>query len=147
MHSAKALWLIALLVASACAPSPRVSSQQAIEDATRECKTPHLVLVGEPQNIRTRLMTLSEAVQLIVTDAGSTSYARPMNTLVWLVQMDGQLQLVGGPLPPGGRSGQPVPTPLSYFGTCSVVVDANTGEAFVITGGPIGRQPTAKPYP
>jgi hypothetical protein len=149
MQYAKTLWLIALVIISACASPPAVSNQEAIEIATRACKTPHLILVGEPQNIRTQLITLREADKLIMAGAGSTNYERPMSTRVWLVQMDGRLELVGGPPPPNtplGQSAIQTPSP-SRFGTCSVFIDARTGVAFFVHDSPNATQPTVKPYP
>jgi hypothetical protein len=149
MQYARTLWLMALVIISACASPPAVSNQQAIAIATRACRTPHLILVGEPKNIRAQLITLSEADKLIMAGAGSTNYERPMSTIIWLVQMDGRLELVGGPPPPNtplGQSAIQTPSP-SRFGTCSVFIDAKTGDPFFVHNSPNATQPTVKPYP
>ncbi len=117
-------------------PTPTISQDQAIEIATSGCKTPHLVLVGEPQNIKTQLLTLEEADQLIRGEGETTNYGVPMDTRVWLVQMDGQLQLVGGPVPvptEGGKGITATP-PQPFWGTCSVILDADSGTILVIRG-------------
>jgi hypothetical protein len=80
-------------------PATPITRAQAIDIASLACRIPHLVLVGTPRNIRAQLVTLDQANQL--TSSGGT-LARPglsSGSPVWLVQMDGQLQLVGGPLP------------------------------------------------
>ncbi len=43
--------------------TPMISSDKAIEIAIGGCKITHLVLVGEPKNIHTKLITLEESVR------------------------------------------------------------------------------------
>ena len=127
---------------SACASPPTptatpiISQEKAIEIAIGGCKIPHLVLVGEPKNIRTKLLTLEDADKLIRVEGETTNYGIPMDTRVWLVQMDGQLQLVGGPLPvitEDSRVATPTP-PQPFWGTCSVILDANSGRLISVSG-------------
>jgi hypothetical protein len=127
---------------SACATSPTptasptISSDKAIEIAIGACKTPHLVLIGQPQNIQTKLLTLEEADKVTRVDGETTSYGMPMDTRVWLVQMDGQLQLVGGPAPVVSEDSQvatPTP-PQPFWGTCSVIMDAQSGVIILVRG-------------
>jgi hypothetical protein len=80
-------------------PTPMIDNEKAIEQAIRRCKRLHLVLVGNPTNIHTSLLSLEEADKLIKTEGEITYYRESMDTKVWLIQMDGQLQLVGGPEP------------------------------------------------
>jgi hypothetical protein len=108
--------------------TPNISSDKAIELAIGDCRIPHLVLVGEPTNIHTKLLTLGET--------GFPNDGIPMDTMVWLVQMDGQLQLVGGPAPiasPDGRFYTPTPS-QPFWGTCTVILDANSGRLYGVRG-------------
>jgi hypothetical protein len=117
--------------------APQITREKAIQLATGYCKIPHLVLLGEPENVRAKLLTLAEADQQTRTAGSITNYDIPLDTLVWLVQMDGQLQLVGGP-PPVITPGSATPTPPQPFkGICSVILDANSGTLIVETGEPI----------
>jgi hypothetical protein len=127
---------------SACASlpapttTPAISRDEAIEIAISGCKTPHLVLVGQPENIRAKLLSLEEADKLTSVDRETTSYGIPMDTSVWLVQMDGQLQLVGGPAPvvaEGGQAATPTP-PQPNWGTCIVIVNASSGDLILVRG-------------
>ena len=113
-----------------------ISRERAIETATGECKIPHLVLLGEPQNIRAQLMTLQEADRLTNQEGSQNFYDITMDSSVWLVQMDGMLQLVGGPLPIDPTSHLPVtPTPSTpAWGTCKVIINADTGRTILISG-------------
>ncbi len=57
-----------------------------------------------------------------------------MDTKVWFVQMDGPLQLVGGPEPAVTLDSQtetPTP-PQPFFGTCIAVVDASSGDLIFV---------------
>lgn len=116
--------------------TPSISKDKAIEIAIGGCKTPHLVLIGVPTNIRAKLLTLNEADKLTSEKGETTNYEIPMDTLVWLVQMDGQLQLVGGPAPVITNDSQiTTPTPSQPFqGTCSVILDANSGNLISVHG-------------
>jgi hypothetical protein len=127
---------------SACATlptptaTPIINRDKAIETAISGCKTPHLVLVGEPQNIHATLMNLAEADKLTRIEGETTSYGIPMNTQVWLVQMEGELQLVGGPAPAVTRDSQvitPAP-PQPFWDTCTVVIDAGSGAIIFVRG-------------
>jgi hypothetical protein len=114
---------------------PPISSAKAIEIAAGGCKIPHLVLQGEPQNIHAQLMTLQEADKL-TADGGFTNYEIPLDSPVWLVQMDGMLLLVGGP-PTIVPTGNPVVTPTPpqpFWGTCKVIINANTGNIIGVRG-------------
>jgi hypothetical protein len=111
-----------------------IGSEKAIEFAISGCKIPHLVLVGDPINIRTKLLSLEEADKLTKVEGETTNYAQPMDTKVWLVQMDGQLQLVGGPKPVitiDSQTGTPTP-PQPFFGTCIAVLDASSGNLIFV---------------
>jgi addiction module HigA family antidote len=116
--------------------TPAINRDQAIEIAIGGCKIPHLVLVGEPTNIRTKLMTLAQADEQTRAAGETTNYDIPMDTLVWMVQMDGNLQLVGGPAPPVSPDGRyNTPTPAQpFWGTCTAVLDAITGRLIFIRG-------------
>ena len=127
---------------SACTSSPTqsetpiISSDKAIEIAVGGCKIPHLVLVGEPHNIQTKLLTLEEADKLTGAEGETTNYGIPMDTKVWLVQMDGQLQLVGGPVAIVTEDSRVVTQtpPKPFEGTCSVIIHASSGSIIVIRG-------------
>lgn len=123
--------LLALLSACASLRLPAISKQKAIEDGILYCKEADVALVSEPQNIRARVITLGEADRLTRPKGEPpNSYAQPLNTRVWFVQMDGQMQLVGGPAPtqtPIGQVATAIPHPL-WWGTCTYVLDANTRE-------------------
>jgi len=117
--------------------TPTVSRDKAIEAAISGCKIPHLVLVGDPQNIRAKLATLEEADQQMRAPGDYTNYSKPSDYPVWLVQMDGQLLLIGGPLPVITKDGQLIAvTPTQsqpYRGTCMVIVDALTGQVIEVS--------------
>lgn len=116
--------------------TPAISRDKAIEIAISGCKTPHLVLVGQPQNIRAMLLNLEEADKLTNVEGEATSYGMPMDAMVWLVQMDGQLQLVGGPAPvvtEGGQAATPTP-PQPSWGTCTIIVNAGSGDIILVRG-------------
>ncbi len=115
--------------------SPSITVDDAIKTAISACKTPHLVLIGEPQNIRPKLTTLEEADKFVISQGGTTSnYGIPMSSQVWMVQMDGQLQLVGGPLPVAtDESGISTPNPSKpAWGTCTAVINANSGDLIFV---------------
>jgi hypothetical protein len=119
-----------------------ISRDKSIEIATMACRVPHMVLMGEPRNIRAQLVTLGEADQLTRSSGEYTNYDQPLNTLVWLVQMDGTLQLVGGPAtmpaPPGVLTATP---PQPFEGTCSVLINANIGDWIGVRDKPTVTQP------
>jgi hypothetical protein len=116
-------------------PTPSINASQAIETAISACKTPHLVLIGEPQNIRSKLTNLEEADKFALSMGETTAdYGIPMDSQVWMVQMDGQLQLVGGPLPAATNDRKmSTPTPSQpVWGTCTVVIDARSGKLIFV---------------
>jgi len=130
-------------------PTTEISREKAIETATAGCQTPRLVLIGDPQNIRAELMTLEEADGLLREPGESNTYAIPMDRLVWLVQMDGTLQLIGGPAPideEGNRVVNPTPRPPSW-GTCTVILDATSGDRLSIHGNWHPSDSTPPPTP
>jgi hypothetical protein len=142
-----ALMAALIVVLSACEPvsspalttptaPPVINRDKAIEIAIGGCKIPHLVLVGEPKNIQAKLLTLDEAYKLTREEGSTTNFGIPMDTSVWMVQMDGQLQLMGGPAPvasPDGRFNTPTPS-QPFWGTCIAVLDANSGKIIFIRG-------------
>ena len=140
--------IIYLLLAAGCSvafpvatrppvPTPTlataISQDKAIELAIGGCRIPHLVLVGDPENIRTQLMSLGQADQLTRTINETNSYSQPVDTWVWLVKMDGLLQIVGGPPQRQDETAEP-PTPPPFWGTCTVIVDASTGDVITVRG-------------
>jgi hypothetical protein len=154
------LSIFALVFATACAlaPIPATSSatpptpitrERAIDIATQACRIPHLVLVGAPRNVRAQLVTLDEANQLTSSDGTLTSPGLSPGSLVWLVQMDGQFQLVGGPAPlptPAAQSATAAP-PQPFEGTCTVLVDANTGKFIKVRDQANPNAPLVTPSP
>jgi hypothetical protein len=56
------------------------------------------------------------------------------------VQMEGTLQLVGGP-PPEPSEGATATAPAPFEGTCAAMVDSETGEMFSVTAWPLGGTP------
>lgn len=120
--------LIAFLFTSGCAATQPITPNRAVEIATRECRTPQVVLVSEPRNTRTSLLSLEEADRVMAGVSAGRGFA--MDTKVWLVQMDGELQVSGGPRPPNTPFGQvaTLTPPPVFSGTCSVVILATTGE-------------------
>jgi len=137
MHLIGIVLLLGLAVAcTATSPAPQttvptiaISSESAIQLAIQGCRKPHLVLVGEPEAIKATLMSLAEADQIVSEKGEHTSYSQPTNTTVWLVQIDGLFQRVGGPRLASGS--EPTPSPL-WTGACLVIVDANKGDVLVI---------------
>lgn len=137
IRTAQSFLLIAVVsLISACTSSPTstqtpmIDSEKAIELAINGCKKPHLVLVGEPTSIRTTLLSLEEANKLTKGEGETANYGKPMDIKVWLVQMDGQLQLVGGPEPAltlDKQTGTPTP-PQPFTGTCIAILDASSGD-------------------
>lgn len=136
------LMLVFCLKLTACQPiptptsAPKIREATAVEIAKSACKTPHLVLTGEPKNIRSQLLTLGEADRLTRAEGETNFYSQALDTPVWLVQMDGEMQLVGGPPPvPPVNPTTPTPTPPQPFpGTCKVILDAKSGSVIVIRG-------------
>jgi hypothetical protein len=72
-------FFVVVLLATACrlAPGPAaptatsataITRERAIEIATQQCWSSHLVLVGAPRNVRAQLVTLDEANQLTSSD-------------------------------------------------------------------------------
>ena len=147
-----AVILFGLLTAAGCSaavpkatrppvPTPTlvtaINQDKAIERAIQGCRLPHLVLVGDPENIRAQLMPLGQADQLTRTISETTSYyIQPMDTWVWLVKMDGMLQLVGGPISSMelATPAELRPTHQPFRGTCTVIVDASTGTLISVRG-------------
>lgn len=134
------IW-IAVGVSAACAPTPastaapKISREKAIEIATAGCSLGHLQLIGKPENIRAKLMTLQQVEDQFDQPGDFTSFSQPMTISVWLVQMDGDLLLVGGPLPISTDGHLLTPTPAQPFrGTCDVTVDATTGDVIEVRG-------------
>jgi hypothetical protein len=116
--------------------APLISRDKAIEIAAGGCKIPDLVLVGEPKNIRTQLLKSQEANMDTSVAGYLTGDDLPPDTLVWIVQMDGNLLLVGGPVPIYTQDSQglvatPTP-PQPFWGSCTAAVDANSGKLLVI---------------
>jgi hypothetical protein len=60
----------------------------------------------------------------------TANYNQPLGAPGWLVQSDEQLQLVGSPLTAPAPPGQTVTAtpPEPFEGTCSAVMDANSGD-------------------
>lgn len=110
-----------------------ISSEKAIQLATQECRKPHLVLIGEPKATKATLTSLAEADKMVSEKGEHTSYSQPMNTTVWLVQIDGLFQRVGGP--PLANGSEPTPSP-PWAGVCLAIVDANKGDVLVIRNQP-----------
>ncbi|HEY3344250.1 MAG TPA: hypothetical protein VGJ97_04950 [Anaerolineaceae bacterium] len=133
--------LISLWAISACAPSPtpapapKIERAKAIEIATGGCSLGHLHLVSQPENITARLMSLQDVEDLFRRPGDVTHYTQPMDTSVWLVQMEGDMLVVGGPLPvsPDGRLETPTPA-QPFRGTCAVTLDADTGDIIEVRG-------------
>ena len=116
--------------------TPTISRDKAIEIAIGGCKIPHLVLIGEPRNIQAKLLTLEDADKSTGVERETTNYGIPMDTKVWLVQMDGQLQIVGGPptiIPEESEKATSTP-PQPFWGTCTVILDANSGRLISTRG-------------
>ena len=112
-----------------------VSYSQALEYGVQGCRVPHRPLVGEPENLRAKLLTLQEADEITKLPGEWTSYDLPMETLVWVVEMEGYFQLIGGPAPTQTPLGQTttaviVPTAAPWRDTCTAIIRADTG--FVI---------------
>ena len=106
---------------SSATPTPvtAITRERAIEIAVQGCRMFHMVLVGEPRNIRAQLLAPSR---------------------VWQVQLDGLLQLIGGPAPDPATTALP-PTP--FQGTCTALLDATTGELSQISDVPLAGYPEA----
>jgi hypothetical protein len=116
-------------------PTPSISVDQAIEAAIGACKIPHRILIGEPQNIRSKLTTLDEANKFALSIGETTAnFGIPMDSQVWMVQMDGQLQPVGGPPTEiNNDSRLSTPTqPQPFWGTCTAVIDARSGKLIFV---------------
>jgi hypothetical protein len=130
-------------IAPTATTATTISRDKSIGIATMACRVPHMVLVGEPRNIRAQLVTLGEADQLTRSSGEYTNYDQPLSTPVWLVQMDGTLQLVGGPPTAPAPPGQTVTAtpPQPFEGTCSVLINANTGDWIGVRDKPLVTQP------
>jgi hypothetical protein len=129
-----------LILISACTSSPTstqtptIDSEKAIELAISGCKKPHLVLVGDPTNIQATLLSLEEADKLTKVEGETANFDEPMDTKVWLVQMNGQLQLSGGPeavITLDKQTGTPTP-PQPFIGTCIAILEASSGNLIYI---------------
>ncbi len=130
-------------VSKPIAPSPTptpiasVDYDKAVELAIQGCRLPHLVLVSDPENIRAQVVSLGEADQLTKTAGENNSYSIAMDSLVWLVEMDGWFQIIGGPRVTSTPIGQTttaviMPTAAPWRGTCRAILDAKTGAVISI---------------
>lgn len=99
----KAVFVLFLVLASLSA-GILISRHFAIENAVVECSSFHLSAEVEPFDIKAQMDIYKWAV-------------------TWIVAMKGKWKLSGGPLP---ENGQPA-SPAQYFGQCTVVVNAFTG--------------------
>lgn len=106
--------------------TPAVSRDKAIELATAECKKGHLVLVGNPATAEAALMTLGEADAAVRSAGETTNYGLPAASKVWLVQLTGSFQVIGGPQGLLGASPTTSP-PQTRF--CKVIVEADKEHA------------------
>ena len=118
-----------------------VTREKAIELAIGMCRVPHLALVGEPENVRARLMPLRQAVDLTKSLGNGGMFSQSLDSRVWLVEVDGLLQIVGGPMyvltpTPIGWTGTIAvrPAPKPFRGTCTVILDADTGDMLIVYG-------------
>ncbi len=148
-----AILVLQLLLIASCltsppspnAPVPLTETPTTVTAITREkaialaiggCRVLHMVLVGEPENVRARLMSLRQAVELTKILGSANTFSRSLDSWAWLVEMDGLFQLVGGPLPTGtpigwtGTAAAPL-TPQPFRGSCAVILDAYSGEIIV----------------
>lgn len=124
---------VVLPVHKTAVPTVAISSEKAIQLATQECRKPHLELIGEPEATKAALMSLAEADKMVSEKGEHINYSQPMNTIVWLVQVDGLFQRIGGP--PLANGLEPTPSP-PWVGVCLAIVDANKGDVLVIRNQP-----------
>ncbi len=112
---------IATLISIRATP---ISRQRAIEIATLMCRVQPLVLLGEPHGVRAQLVTFK-------------------GTPAWQVELDGQLQVVGGPPTASAPMGQRVTAtpPQPFEGTCTAVINAKTGDWIEKTGQALATPP------
>jgi len=143
-HRALALGLFLVVLAAACASLPggtaptatpvtAISRERAIEIGTQMCQTKDMVLVSAPRNIQAQLVTLNQGRPTPPPGITVTTASRPGAGLAWQVQLDGQLQLIGGPEAPNVTAAPPTP----FAGTCTALLDAATGEWIGTTDVPL----------
>jgi len=143
-HRALALGLFLVVLAAGCASLPggaaptatpvtAISRERAIEIGTQMCQTKDMVLVSAPRNIQAQLVTLNQGRPTPPPGITVTTASRPGAGLAWQVQLDGQLQLIGGPEAPNVTAAPPTP----FAGTCTALLDAATGEWIGTTDVPL----------
>ena len=106
-----------------------ISEQKAIELVGPNCGSPHLRPLQPPSNIRAQLMSMNKAEEYIGMHI-NCQCSDPTNVTVWIVEMDGIWQLVGGPAPLPTATGQiatSTPAPTLTFNTCYTIINAATG--------------------
>ena len=122
------LGLTILMLCMAGCVTTKISRSKAIALAINECHAPHFILIGEPHNLRTKLLTMKAAYQALGKDQPGVYYSIPQNELVWLVEMDGPM-VMENPFPPTqdpGIAATATPVPPSSQ-TCVIIIDANGG--------------------
>jgi hypothetical protein len=86
---------------------------------------PHFVLAGENSDIRAELMSRTDAEKWIFPEEAVMEDIQNISEPVWLVQIQGDFQIEGGPPPESGTQLTDMP-PMK--GTCWVIIDAQSGE-------------------
>lgn len=128
------------LILAACNPGTRISTptsgaaisrDEAIELATEQCRMHKFALMGEASSTKIMLMSCGEAEKWTFPEQVATQDIQNISEPVWLVQIQGEFQLEGGP-PPDSQT-QPTDGP-PRGGVCWVIVDAKTGEILGMQG-------------
>ena len=123
-----------ILILTACNPGTSISTPtssvtitraEAIELATDQCQMQKFALIGEPSSTKTMPMSRGEAEKWTFPNQAATEDIQSISEPVWLVQIQGEFQLEGGPLPESET--RPTDEP-PRIGVCRVIVDARTGE-------------------
>jgi hypothetical protein len=111
--------------------SVTISSDEAIELATNQCQMHKFALIGEPSSTKTMLISRTDVEKWTFPQEAAMEDIQNISEPVWLVQIQGEFQLEGGPLPESQT--QPTAEPPRR-GVCWVIVDAKTGEILGMQG-------------
>ncbi len=120
------LWLAVLVVLTGCELVGFVGQTQAQTIAIQQCNSFRLTSLEQPEIRSAEWLTLEQAEA-----RGLSLGQRDLNSMVWVITLQGRWQLEGGPPPEGAA---PVPHPV--FRRCIAVLDARTGESFVTRAEP-----------
>ncbi len=119
----RALFLCIVFLVGCTTGSQYMSQQRAQDLALAACNRGNSRALAAPSSVSAQLLTLDAARKQLAQTGGGNDGRSP-DMIVWLVRAQGTWALSGGPPTPVGAT----PAPLSTFHSCSVILDAVTGD-------------------